>query len=412
MKPGVPGLATFGTAAIGQILAELAPAALALGALIEAFSVEVINMCPSDPPPMPTWDAQDAITFALGNLSPYKAQTDKKIGDLLYNWAWNLYCECVDGFVPPAPTPPLPPPGAGGGGGSPVRPCFMGGWAGNAPLGNGEPAPTNTGLDVGMRLLPSNGTTRLFTSGGGNYKAYKSQAGVTRAEWTRKTAKGVKPDTSVGPNILIQEWTDTNTLVRTHDMGWTPQTPVDSGSWTVGTNTTWMTAYAGAQPIFGAIDNIADALVTVNIEWFCGSTGDTLSSCCPPDPSISLALNNIFQIVQNTQNQLTGLTNGWVDGTRHSNLSDTGSFMLVDDAKAVRVETHQPLPPLETLPGTPIFYWDMGFLTPYILQSPLRSTRVTFNPQTIVLPQLTDQVGYTLYHDVVIDIVELVPAPE
>jgi hypothetical protein len=37
---------------------------------------------------------------------------------------------------------------------------------------------------------------------------------------------------------------------------------------------------------------------------------------------------------------------------------------------------------------------------------------VTFNPQTIVLPALTDQVGYTLYHDVVIDIVELVPAPE
>lgn len=410
VKQGVPGIATFGTAAIGQALAELAPAALVIGALVEAFSVEVQTMCPADPPPMPVWDAQDAITFALGNLSPYRAQTSQKIGDLLYNWAWPIYCECVDGFVPPPPVKPLPPPGVSGGGNTPNRACSMGGWAGNAPLGDATPAPSNTGVDVGYRLLPTDGTTRTFTSGGSNYIGYKLLSGVTRAEWTRKSAKAAQPSTSVGPNVAIREWTDTNTILATHNLDWLANNPQDSGFFSVGTNARWLTAYAGVQPILGAFDNITDSMVTVNIEWFCGSTSDTLSNCCPPDPSLTLALNNIFEIVLDIQRQLAADTAPYVEGVRHYDLSGTGSIQLQGDARAIRVETHPPGPPVIIVPGTPSYYFDMGFVTPYILGSPLRSTRLTFNPMTVELPRTTDQVGYTLLNGITVDIVELLPS--
>jgi len=409
VKPGVPLTAQIGHNIINAAISELFPPALPIAILLEAFTLSMETLCPSDPPPMPVFDLNDLRTFTSGALSPYFLSTSAKMGDLLRNWAWPMYCECVDGSPPLQVAPPLPPQGSSYGSYTPNRACASGGWAGNAPLGNAEPAPSNTGVNVGYRLLPTDGTTRVFTAAGSTYTGYKLLTGVTRAEWTRKAAEAANPTTAVGPNIEIREWTDTNTLINTHNLDWVPPTPQDSGSFSIGTTARWLTAYAGAEPILGAFDDIIDPLVTCNIQWYCGGTSDTLSNCCPPDPAIALTLNNLVEIVTNIQNQLAGGVKGYVDGVRHANCSGTGSFPLVGDARAVRVETHPPGPPVIVVPGTPSHYFDMGFITPYILQSPLRSTRLTFNPMVIELPRFTDQVGYTLLNGITVDIVELVP---
>ena len=410
VKAGVPGEAQIGTASISAGIAALAPYLTPIAILIEGFSIEMQSMCVGDPPPMPSFDVLDMSVVIGGVVNPHFAQTSRKIGDLLYNWFWPLYCECVDG-TPPLPVQlPLPPEGANYGGSVGIRPCSMGGWAGNAPLGNAEPPPSNTGIDIGYRILPTDGSTKVFTSGGATYTAYRMLTGVTDARWTRKHASAASSSTSVGPNVSIQEWTDANALVRNHNLDYVATAPAQAGTFSIGSTTRWMTAYAGAEPIL-AFDNITDPLVTVNMEWYCGQVPGTASDCCPPDPSIALTLNNLVSIVTDIQNRLGQGESRYVDGYRHSNVRGTGSVILQSQAAlAVRVETHPPFPPVIILPGTPSYYYDMGFVTPYILGSPLRSTRLTFTTMTIQLPRHTDQLGYTLLNGITVDLVELIAA--
>lgn len=390
--------------AIEAFAAFLWPLAL----LIEPYNLELQSHCATDPPPMPVFTPLDMAVAAVGIPHPDFTGTNQKIAALLANWAWPLYCECVDGFVPPPVAPPLPPADSSYGSNVDVRPCSMGGWAGIAPLGNGEPAPSNTGLNVGYRILPSDGTTRTFTVANSTYVGYRRKAGVTDAKWTRKPAAASLPTTSVGPNVLIQEWTDTNTLVRSHALDYVANSPQQSGTFSLGSNSTWLTAYAGAQAILGAFDNITDPLVTVNMEWFCGQAPGTLSDCCPPDPSIALTLNNLVTIVTDIQHRLGDPAVGYRDGAVHANLSGTGSFVLAEQALALRVTVASNLPATIVIPGTPSYYYDLGFITPYAAESPLRSTRLTFNPMTIPLPVFTEQIGYTLLNGVVVNITELV----
>ena len=411
VKSGVPGEAQVGTSTISAAISAFAPYLMPIAILIEGFSIEMQSMCAGDPPAMPSFDALDMSVVIGGVVNPHFAETSRKVGDLLYNWFWPLYCECVDGTPPLQVQPPLPPQGANYGSSVGIRPCSMGGWAGNAPLGNADPPPSNTGIDVGYRILPTDGTTRTFTVANSTYVAYRKLTGVTDAKWTRKSVVPQGTQTSVGPNIAIKQWTDANVLAKTTLLNQNWDTPTQSGTFTIGSSATWLTAYAGAEPIFGAFDNITDPLVTVNLEWYCGQAPGTQSDCCPPDPSIALTLNNLVSIVTDIQNRLGQGESGYVDGYRHSNVRGTGSVILQGDALAVRVETHPPFPPVIILPGTPSYYYDMGFVTPYILQSPLRSTRVTFTNQTVQLPRHTDQLGYTLLNGITVDLVELIAAP-
>jgi hypothetical protein len=66
----------------------------------------------------------------------------------------------------------------------------------------------------------------------------------------------------------------------------------------------------------------------------------------------------------------------------------------------------------QILPGTPTFYWDMGFITPLAFDTPLRGWRLVFERQSFQLQNVTDAISYTLLGNTVVDVVEqLLAAP-
>jgi hypothetical protein len=154
--------------------------------------------------------------------------------------------------------------------------------------------------------------------------------------------------------------------------------------------------------------------LTASATYYCGGASPgQLTSCCPPDETTTTLIQNILNITQSTYDLVLNLggggPTGWTDGVRHSSLSGSGTFMLSGDAIGVRVE-------MTTLPsggqvnaGSPTFYWDAGFITPYAAESPFRGQRLVFQDQVFPLPSFTDQIGYTLLHGTVVNVVELLP---
>ena len=80
---------------------------------------------------------------------------------------------------------------------------------------------------------------------------------------------------------------------------------------------------------------------------------------------------------------------------------------LAPTTRAVRW-TVQTFPPnVGVYPGTPDYFFNLGFITPFIESSSLKSWRVSFSPQTMALPEACHQVAYDLAPSLIIEIAEL-----
>jgi hypothetical protein len=144
-------------------------------------------------------------------------------------------------------------------------------------------------------------------------------------------------------------------------------------------------------------------------DFYCGTTpGQPLGlNCCPPDPEIIGALNQILQLIRGIQTS-SGPTS-WVDGAVHGTLSGAGSFPLLGAAIGIRVDMVTLPAGTRVGPGEPTFFWDAGFVTPIALTSPLRGQRLVFEHESMTLPAFTDSVGYTLINGCTVTITELLP---
>lgn len=133
--------------------------------------------------------------------------------------------------------------------------------------------------------------------------------------------------------------------------------------------------------------------------------------CCPPDPTTQQTLQLILNIVGQVYTNPPGSPKtGWAAATAHSGLSGTGSFNIASGVTGVRA-TFTTIPTgIRVTPGTPTFYWDLGFVTPLAMTYPLRSLRTVFASQDMPLPIQTDGLAYTFPPGVVVTLTELVPA--
>lgn len=71
------------------------------------------------------------------------------------------------------------------------------------------------------------------------------------------------------------------------------------------------------------------------------------------------------------------------------------------------MEVNNPLTSWPNNPGTPNYYFSLGFATPFAGGTPLKGQRLVYNHQVFSWPTYTDAIGYTLYPDVNIDLIEL-----
>src|SRR5215831_15685462 len=159
LKPGVGAQVVVGAALVSAGLDIISPWLIPISALVDGFVYDALSACPSDPPPMPVFDATDAQLLAIGLLAPNAQQTLTKIHDALLNYCWYQFCECTTGPQPTLP-PPVPNPTGtftGSGTGTAPVPCFSGSTTYLPDIGS--PPPYSPRWDITTQLLPTDGTT-------------------------------------------------------------------------------------------------------------------------------------------------------------------------------------------------------------------------------------------------------------
>lgn len=158
-------------------------------------------------------------------------------------------------------------------------------------------------------------------------------------------------------------------------------------------------------------DTLNDTTQHVNFSFFCGAGPGALQPpCCPPDP----LLESYLQQINGKLDALLAAPGaapsiGWRDGAAHTNLSGQGTIQLGPGVTGLRL-TFTTIPPnIRTIPGTPLFYWSLGFITPLAIDVPLRSLRSVFQTQAMPLPPQATAFSYTFQPGVVLGITELIP---
>jgi hypothetical protein len=387
-KPGVGELLQLGTEAIvGTILvaADL-PMAWLLAPIISHYAYNAVNICSRPQPPEPVLDIttiNNAIQFK-NPLVSFPAQ--QLVVQWFTNILWPLICNCANGSAPPLSTPSLLPPAYSNPGmpaGPQPTPCANNATSlsvpqqdwGDALIGitNHEMPASATSAHVKARIYPGGigpaGTPGTVTVTWGVYGTGPTSTTYVQTFSTSAT------DTTMEANLPL--------IVNDYQIGY--QIHADS----------WPSQFQ------------ADLYVDV----YCNGDVATVPTepCCPPDPLLDQKLFEIEQLLEAVWNQLQTLTGvkSWIDGVRHAGLSGNGSFPLQGKAIGIRVEMDQLPVGVQVNPGTPTFYYNAGFITPYSNDTPLRGWRLTYQDESYQLPSVTDMIGYTLLHGTTVDIVEL-----
>lgn len=402
----------FGTAVavgVAQIAATLnnVPTTLAVLAAgyIGAVGYELSTFCSTDPPAMPTITAGDWAALVTVSDPVAHLAAQQKFQDMLANYFWPLFCKCDTTTTPAQPALPTPPsniptaqpPQV------PIAPSVQPCWDAKAisEVAGGFPV-----FDWSQLLWDDNSTATAPTS---NDRVYTAQNKPAQVSMTVKcdNATGSNPITAV--SITVLEFDTGGTLQHTYATGvGATETLTFSPALTAGTlNFSVNFTYANHS---AAPTGSCSGEVTM---WCPGQpVGLPQSPCCPPDPSVQAMLQTILALVTSIyQSEPTPITS-YADGTAHAGLSGDGTITLVDSALAIRVNITTDPTYLGLSVGSPNYLFDRGFIVPVINSSPVHGVdRLVFNPQFFALPELTEQIGYSLSPGVVVTITELTAGP-
>lgn len=412
-RPGIVGTA-FNTAAnITSFLSTFLPMplAIAIGAVAAVETFDVALYCATDPPADPGLTAQDMVDFlnpgALDTFLPAQA----KIRTWWRHIYWWQVCQCTSVPTPPMPTPSNPGDQSSGGGlpSGGVGHCYetTAGWT-TTGISSGS-----QNLDLTSVWIPKGLTSKVINFPNAtppfSVTAQEIPANVTEINFTTHNRGAHCPSPEAVATADIQ-WYDVNgnavgggQFLHCQDVQIGPLT---------GNTTLPSTAKYVAINFHQDFDlSLAGHQLSFEVDlWFNCADGGLQTPCCPPDPSLELKINQLYQLVLGLGSSSAPVVPiGWHDGTRHSSLRGSGSFLIAASAIGVRFEVTTPPTGVNVDPGNPDFYWDMGFWSPFVLGSPLRGARLVFLNQSFALPEFTDQVGYTLKHGTVVDAIELLP---
>lgn len=404
VKPAFQFATAMSTASIAARIEAFASAevAIILAPVVAALAVAPGVVCsqpdPGDPGIQQS-DLEDLVQFA--DFQAHQAAS-AKVGQWWMHLMWSTWCDCASGTVlPPDTTTPLPPallsPGLPSGG--PTSPCWDVQHSDNI-----APMPATTKLDWTARYLGQTPATTVNDGSGGVTTAYHIPPGVTSIFVSSFVHPGswsiAVPGTlsfwnaTANPLTSIELWNNQQT-------DWSPQQNplLPSGS------TYWRLDQVN--------HNAVPVTVEAHISYFCAgqNPGGIDVPCCPPDPLLDQRLTSIEQMLQLLANQLLTGNASLVPTAVHSNLSGSGSVILTRADAAIRVRVTSSLGSWPNNPGSPNYYFSLGFITSYENGSPLKGWRLVYSDQTFPLAAYSDQVGYTLPPGVTVDIIELIAGP-
>lgn len=412
-RPGVVGNAFQTASGITAYLSTLLPLplAIAIGALAAVETFEVATYCAVDPPPDPGLTPADMVDFLnpsdLANYLPAQA----KVRQWWRHVYWWQVCECTG-----ATTPPLPPPSNPGG--QSQNPGLPSGtsvncYTSNAPYSTVGVASGHTNFDLSTIWLPPTSdkipVSVAFPLGTVTGQALRLPTNFQSFNFTSKNsgATSSPPSNSVDASILFFDGTG----AQKDSQQFLTSQAIQLGPLTGAPRPVGAPTYAAILGQNSADPAVSGKLMTWDVELRFTCPGDGIASpCCPPDPGLELKINQLLDLVINLAGRGSAATpTGWHDGASHTGLRGSGSFLI--DARAIGIRLNVTVPPsgVNVDPGNPDFYWDMGFITPYALGSPLRGFRLVFLNQSAAIPDFTDQIGYTLKHGTEITATELLP---
>jgi hypothetical protein len=411
-QPGVEANISFnGTSvAAGAVILGLSTELAAIIAVTVAGTVLGVNaFCAGDPPPDPGITDQD-FADVKNPLNPAAFATAAgRLKDWYLNQYWHSVCECTGATTPPPPAPSLPVP-VGTNTGLPTGtlqgPCWNTSWNGNAAkIVSGAEVYT----DISPQVLPHNAT---HPNNSGSFPGVSTvvalPTGVHQVAATFSLPNGQPAGVQADVYVAFLNSTATTVLGSGHiqllggapNINTFPVVTVPTGS------IYWLAAVTTS-------DSVNDEAVDVGISFYCANNDPNglSAACCPPDPMVQEYLQLIVNLLskQYTAPAAAAPPTSWSDGIRHSALAGAGTITINAKAIGVRLEVTTPPAGVIIQPGSPNFYWDMGFITPIALTSPLRGQRLVFLKESFALPEFTDQVGYTLLHGTVADAIELLP---
>lgn len=402
-KPGVnSNLVLTGSLLTGAILA-VDPWLFPFAALIDTFLFNLSTACATDPPAMPSFTSDDVT--ALGDPLAFPTQYVTALGklqDVIANWAWGQYCQCISGTTPPISGYPQPPAGVTVVGGGTASPCFSGASSGSVDASIAQNQFNANGL------LPS-AITGTHTQGGLTYQTCT----VVPGQYTNVQYSGSVTfifGSAGNFNLELHQWNSAGTQIipvqfSTNAPAVAGTTASISGTWTIDPTAAFIAIVATqggttSKATFSATDS-----------WGCGQAIGTASGPCTTDPALLQLVQSIWAEVQAIYQSLPTRVLSYAESTVHSGLSGNGSFLLSASAIAIKIALTTTPTRVGLEVGDPNRLFSVGYITPIAAEAPYGGFWIASDPMLYVLPQLVESIGYSLTPGVVATITELVAGP-
>lgn len=382
-------------AAIGDAIAGV-PGEILL-TIIANQQFNVTALCAAGDPGDIQLTPQDLLDASIDTFAPAGVAASQKIKQWFTHLIFPTWCQCNDGTNPPpsvvsAPPPettnPYMPPGGLSG------PC----WGIHQILTYAPRTDSATSRDVTSLYLPGVPQQGMTGSVSRHTVASPVPAGTTGIDHvaTASIVNGpggggtVTIDYFNASKVFIAEQ---NLIVGTTGYDGFSQTPAQAAYWGMYVlNWTDQSSYA------------TDVQISVRCTGQPANAIDT--PCCPPDPSLDARLTYLTNLVMQIAGMLQPAADALVDGAAHGPFSGSGSVLLEAECAAVRVDVLSDLTDWPKNPGTPNYFFSLGFITSYAVENPLKGWRLVYSSQTFPLQPYTDMIGWTLPAGVSIRITE------
>lgn len=413
IRPNV-GVIVVVTAAAVEAALELAGLGVVgaiLAPLIAGVTYDLTQICSTDPPPQPTLTQQD-IVDALDVTNPVTSvPAIAKLRQWFLSWYWYQACQC-DQVNTPAPPQLVAPTGVQPNGGLPSGGQSMC-WTLQTNYSHINPSSGVYREDLGNLVLPK-GNSSLSVQYQGIFSnfpivAQRLQPNITSFNWTTQNVGAAEPSPASDIQAAIQFYSSSGAFIGGQQLlsGQGVQIGPGNPNFPIPANA----AYIGSAIEMAFDTAVVGQLMNWSINIWGNCAGDGVSSpCCPPDPLVDIRLTQIIDLLKTIQ-PITPVNppTSWKDGIRHNNLGDSGQIVLAPGAVGCRVEVNSIPSTSPPHPGDPVYYYNLGFITPMADAVPLRGQRLLFNPQSFTLPQFADSFAYTLLKGTNINLVELLP---
>lgn len=370
--------------AIGQFLNRIDGRwAAAFAGFLSLATWDLTTFCTVDPPPVPAFNAADALAL-LNPLNPRaKSDAQLKLLQLVGAYLWYDVCKCDDGTIPVRPGFPAAPANL-----PHVDPVII------APPSAVTPCVTR---DIGDLYLTN---SQSYFRGGTGWGGHNANA----IRFTMHTDVHDPP----GPQVIFQYDLEHGQPIvldkryqfhLTNAMDFVTTVPIPAGADTVAFTVIGEGAAAGTTNTRTLIEVYCD-----------GAYPDQQpANCCPPDPTLMAQVAQILDFVTLLQRQKAPF--GYVPGVRHNGLAGNGQFAI---SGLVGVSVILSVLPayIGNIAGDPAELFDVGFVTLGTADGWHRSVRIEHSP-TLILPIEGSEtlLGYTLKPGVVVDVLELVREP-